>query len=57
MYDFHHGFLCRYVKLRSNAMLFAVLQSTEPFLNSYFEFAPHLPSYLQQHVLSYSHTI
>eukprot|EP01036_Dinobryon_divergens_P031829 gene31829-41307_t len=37
-----------YVKLRSNAMLFAVLQSTEPFLDSYFEFAPLLPAYLQQ---------
>ena len=40
----------RYVKLRGNAMLFAVLQSTEPFLDSYFEFAPLLPAYLQQNV-------
>ena len=31
-------------------MLFAVLQSTEPFLDSYFEFAPLLPAYLQQNV-------
>jgi ubiquinone/menaquinone biosynthesis C-methylase UbiE len=35
-----------YVKLRSNAMLFSVLRSTEPFLDEYFDFAPSLPSYL-----------
>ena len=32
-----------YVKLRANAALFSILRSTEPYLDEYFELAPHLP--------------
>ena len=35
-----------YRKLRSNAMLFSVLRSTEPCLDEYFDLAPSIPSYL-----------
>jgi ubiquinone/menaquinone biosynthesis C-methylase UbiE len=36
-----------YMKLRSNAMLFSLLRSTEPYLDEYFDIAPYLPKVLQ----------
>ena len=37
-----------YRKLRANPWLFAVLRSTEPYLDDYFNFAPLMPSTLSQ---------
>ena len=37
-----------YISLRKNAALFAILRSTEPFLDEYFDLAPQIPDILMQ---------